>query len=242
MRVAKIYDDGVLQLKGELIEGENLNLDRDGNFSIGELIENGNNKIQIKGDKTYVREFIEIDGGVLVDWHIATKEDFYRASGEWVYRGNEEYVDITSFINNQSGRSTSNMFENVFVKGVKSNNNNILSTNFMFKNSLSNHTINLSEFNLENVHYMVGMFENSSFNYLDLSKNTAKPGLATSMFENAEIKTLDLSNFDYSNAVIIDIFRNARIKRCYVKTQENKEILQKLSNTPKNIEFIVKER
>lgn len=161
-------------------------------------------------------------------YYLATDGDFelggYGGDNYWQYVGEADKVAIPHKIYDELITSYKYMFSyNKHLEGVASNNQNVISMEFMFYNTELNSlefeyldvsevrnmnsmfhsskaiTLNLSSFDTSNVNSMQGMFYRSNIETLDLSNfDTSKVNNMMGMFEDSVIETLDLSSFNTS--------------------------------------------
>lgn len=127
-----------------------------------------------------------------VNWVLATDDDFWGYNdGQFLYVGTEEYIEIPHIIKGVEVTSYVSMFEeNSTVKGVKSTNTNVTSSDSMFRVSQSTE-LDLRDLNLSSVTRTSFMFYYANIEKLDLSKwdtsNITSRGL---MFYGATIGTI----------------------------------------------------
>lgn len=195
---------------------------------------------------------------------LATDEDWEgEADGEFHYIGSNPYVIIPHVIKGIPVTSYEGMFKDTHVKGVYSDNPNIITTKAMFRGTA------IEEVLLEtsNVTDMSQMFAKVEVDELDLTKlNTSKVKNFQHMFWDAKVPKLDLSNFDTSSAETLSfmfmqtvtneldlssfdipetadtnsMFGLTPVTKGYAKTQEDADRLNSSIGKPEYLTFIVR--
>lgn len=130
---------------------------------------------------------------------LATDADFSGTqNGEFKYIGSDDYVVIPHVIKGVPVTFYNNMFAGTGVKGVASNNPNIVGMMSMFEGATSS-TLELIYLDTSNVTDMRSMFKDNQATSLDLSNfDTSNVTLMLSMFNGSQATSLDLSSFNIS--------------------------------------------
>ena len=157
--------------------------------------------MQIKQNGVWVNPPANIQWRLNNQWHqvsdssiytLATDDDFWGFNdGQFLYIGTEEYIEIPHIIKGVEVTSYVSMFEeNSTIKGVKSTNTNVTSSDSMFRGAQSTE-LDLRDLNLSSVTRTSYMFYYANIEKLDLSKwdtsNITSRGL---MFYSATIGTI----------------------------------------------------
>jgi len=214
-----------------------------------------------KGENQYIGEV-----------YLAQDDDFVKVSTRWVYRGSKLKIEIPHIIQGEEVTSYDYMFYGTGsylatpVTRVDSNNKNVTSMTYMFRNSSAT-TLNLSSFDTSNVTNMSQMFYNSRATTLNLSSfDTSKVTNMANMFQNSSATTLNLSSFDTSNvtnmsymfqnssATTLDLssFDTSKVTNMsymffmssatigYARTQADADRFNNSGNKPSGLYFVVK--
>ena len=134
-------------------------------------------------------------------------------NGEFSYYGDDAYVKIPNTIKGVAITSYDFMFANTeYVKGVISDNPNIVSTVGMFANNKSDTlTVDIDTSSVKN---MTAMFERAKTKTINLSGrfDTSKVKDFAFMFAWTDVSNLDLSSWDTSNATCMySMFQNSKV-------------------------------
>lgn len=140
---------------------------------------------------------------------LASDEDFEGSvNGEFVYIGDDPYVEIPHVIKSVDITSYEGMFKDSNVRVVESTNPNVTDMSYMFENSTAKH-LDLSQLDTSGVEEMDYMFYVSSADTIDLSNfDTSNVTTMESMFALSTTPELDLRSFDTSNVVNMNAMFN----------------------------------
>jgi len=151
---------------------------------------------------------------------VATDNDFFlRPDGNFLYIGTATRLVIPHVIQGVPVTSYAGMFSGRDVIEVRSNNPNITDMSYMFQESFSITSLDLSIFDTSNVTNMSSMFD-----------------WCTSL------TSLDLSGFDTSKVTNMSgMFYNCTsITTAYARTQADADKFNASSGKPSNVNFVVK--
>lgn len=172
-------------------------------------------------------------------YRLANDEDFIGTiNGSFKYVGESRYIEMPISIRGTNLTSYKGMFAGTSVRGVISDNENIVDMSAMFKGNTSEE-LDVSSINTVNVKNMSGMFEGTSAGELNLKGFlTDSVTDMSNMFKDSSVKILDLGNFDLSNVENVQgMFLGATADRGYVRTEDDLNVVNASEGKPEKLVF-----
>lgn len=176
------------------------------------------------------KEYIACPDGFI----LANDDDFGKdLNGNIVYTGGSYCVELPKTINGVTLSSYVSIFSFVRLNGVKHTNNTAKIMDYMFSNTLSDESLEISEFILDlrefdtrGVTSMKGMFRSIDARILLVDNfDTSEVTDMSGMFSGSSAQSLSLNSFDTSNVTSMrEMFRFSRVKVLDISSFDTRKV------------------